>query len=510
MDYSKFEKIEVSDDEEDFELPKNINGQAFKKWRKDAKRREQEETAIKGVEIANLKKRRAETMDESEKKWIDSEISALELSLNNRSSILIQDVIIPKGNNVLEKQKKPSLDKKILEELAQLRTIEDVQKYVAKYPQVIGHQEIFDELFILIFARLNEESQDQGNKKGKEKESRAKEAVGIYLIFQYCQAADLGSGIYWVFRGLLNNGSEQHEEFEKELAERYNQLKKEFKETNSSKKKDDNSEANEQPDDSQLLEQSKKQIKTLAALPKNFREALTKQDDASLNAILKDMDVQEAERIMAMCEEANLLEFQNPKGETGSTMNHEAYAQTLKRSKFLEELPEPIRKTLQEQNIPAFLEELRKINYEEACNIIDKCISSKILKLENQTLEALKETLKPDSDPMIFQRMQLFHSLPLAVREAIQSGDPEAFQKSLSYMEPSKKREIFKKCEEAGLIKIKESENGNTISFFGLTSPYSISNFNLLLMIIILIALLWFSGFEVIWQLLFNPIQLIG
>lgn len=66
-----------------------------------------------------------------------------------------------------------------------------------------------------------------------------------------------------------------------------------------------------------------------------------------------------------------------------------AYEEILRKIRLMRNVPPEIKMALQTQNTSAFLEALKKLPYEEACQVLDDCVASGILKLEESELFGL-------------------------------------------------------------------------------------------------------------------------
>jgi len=84
---------------------------------------------------------------------------------------------------------------------------------------------------------------------------------------------------------------------------------------------------------------------------------------------------------LTACKEAELLE---PVGEDGANLpdSEAAYEGILRKIRVLKSVPPEIRFALQSQNTTSFLQALKNMPYDDAVKVLEDCVSSEILKLD--------------------------------------------------------------------------------------------------------------------------------
>ena len=255
--------------------------------------------------------------------------------------------------------------------------LEDFQRFLGKHPEIIGTKSVYDGLFRHIFAYLE-----------KRNEVQAKNCVRFYHLLQYLERAQEGSGIYWVFKKLLNKNSEQRREFEKEVNSRFDVLNNQFVvKANATAAENAASPSFDH---------------ALADLPEQVRGAIREGNNEALNVLLRGLSLEEAsdtrlsirgnfvhknsfssqiERVLTACKEVDILELKGADGQ--EVQNTEAaYEEILHKIRIMKAVPPEIKMALQTQNTSTFLDALKKLPYEEAIQVVDDCVASGILKME--------------------------------------------------------------------------------------------------------------------------------
>ncbi|CAG8609766.1 9820_t:CDS:2 [Dentiscutata heterogama] len=401
IDYSKWDKLELSDDD-DFECHPNVDKASFIRWKQADIHQKREERRqkiqalkqkidqhdvllsriddmIKQIEkngvdaflksINDLREANSklenetkkvekvekddddESMDQEDNKGpkyptFDQMMAILfdkiKSEIDNESPEEVGDELVRKlkehhgvNSSVVNKVKKPEPPKtkkkkeqtievlnpdaklKPLEETAKefaaIKNYDDSYKFITAYPEVVD-QNISDQILGEAFrAQL----------KGKEK--YAKQCVHQGWLLQYCQK--LGKdGVTLFFRRITSPDPQAREVFLKDVNETYERIRDRCKVMNAEKTQrpqkaqveqiqievtDPNTSLNVRiPDANSEDEQEKAKYQNFLKLPENFQEALKTGELTKINKVLGAMTVEEAERVLEICGEANVLSLE--------------------------------------------------------------------------------------------------------------------------------------------------------------------------------------------------------
>jgi len=403
MDYSKWENIELSDDE-DVEVHPNVDRDSFIRWRREAihiKRKEQKEAReqkIQEIEYLKLQRKQVEELGLTEDiKEIDARLGPLEASLKeeleqekknpkwtseNINREVYDKTVINSSAGTKKEKEKLSVSDRVIEELSNLESIDDSQLFISRHPEVIGNKAVFDGLFKYIFNSI------QANDRKK-----ARAVVSQYLLLQYCESAQEGSGIYWVFKRLSDKKGEQRIQFEKDVEERLKVLENQF-----SLKIRDVMQPTSKIEE--IVEEEDQD--PLSKLSLQIRQAIREGDEAKLNTLLRGLELEQIEKILVSCKEAEMKEFEkipnNPEKPEEKKEIRESiqvlYDDIIKKIVLFRNFPDNVRLALQTQNTASFVEGLKELPYPQASDILDQCVNARILRLEKSGLESLKTGLK--------------------------------------------------------------------------------------------------------------------
>ncbi|RIB28816.1 hypothetical protein C2G38_1951273 [Gigaspora rosea] len=201
----------------------------------------------------------------------------------------------------------------LAKEFAAIKNYDDSYKFITNYPEVV-EQEISDQILGEAFrAQL----------KGKEK--YAKQCVHQGWLLQYCQK--LGKdGVTLFFRRITSPDPQAREVFIKDVNETYERIRERCKVMNAEKTQrpqkaqveqiqievtDPNTSLNVRvPDANSEDEQEKARYQTFLKLPENFQEALKTGELTKINKVLGAMTVEEAEHVLEICGEADVLSLE--------------------------------------------------------------------------------------------------------------------------------------------------------------------------------------------------------
>ncbi|CAG8565038.1 6088_t:CDS:2 [Cetraspora pellucida] len=198
-------------------------------------------------------------------------------------------------------------------EFAAITSYDESYKFITNHPEVVD-QDISDQILGEAFrAQL----------KGKDK--YAKQCVHQGWLLQYCQK--LGKdGVTLFFRRITSPDPQAREVFIKDVNETYDRIRERCKVMNAEKTQrpqkaqvehiqievtDPNTSLSVRiPDGNSEDEKEKAKYQSFLKLPENFQEALKTGELTKINKVLGAMTVEEAERVLDICGEADVLSLE--------------------------------------------------------------------------------------------------------------------------------------------------------------------------------------------------------
>lgn len=339
LDYSKWDNIELSDDE-DIEVHPNVDKKSFIKWKQ---MQVQEERTQRRNRITQLKSEiekllKAESKDEKQIEKLKKELEDLEkhenrtlsvdklktgfdkTSVNKASSAVpsseskpksvtkttekVIEVLNPeavaKGHETKGKGKEDESEAEEHEyseyittprliKFAHLKGFEDSFKFIQNYPYIVS-QESSDEIMSAAFA---------AEMRGKSDE--AKTFVHQALTLQYC--VSLGKdGVGLFFKRITTPGHQSIAMFNSDLERTCSHIQTRSKALL----------ANQSENKTSIFEGKSTDPKTMEAfrsLPKEFQDALLTEDIDEVNKVLGTMKEEEAKKVLTVCKESGLLDI---------------------------------------------------------------------------------------------------------------------------------------------------------------------------------------------------------
>ncbi|RIA90240.1 hypothetical protein C1645_693751 [Glomus cerebriforme] len=207
-----------------------------------------------------------------------------------------------------------SLTSELAEEFAELKDYDKSFNFITKHPEVVS-QEIVDQILAEAF---------QSQLKGKAK--HAKQAVHQAWLLQYCQK--LGKdGVTLFFKRITSPNPQAREVFMKDVNDTYDRIRERCQIMAAEKTQkpqpnkqveqiqievtDPNMSLNVRiPDENSTDEVEKKSYQLFKTLPVEFQEALKTKDIIKINKVLGEMTVEEAEKVLQICGEADILSIE--------------------------------------------------------------------------------------------------------------------------------------------------------------------------------------------------------
>ncbi|CAG8540712.1 9236_t:CDS:2 [Gigaspora margarita] len=341
----KWDKLELSDDD-DFECHPNVDKASFIRWKQADIHQKREERRQK-IQILKQKidqhtvliSRIDDMIKQIEKNGVEAFLKSIN-DLREANSKLEKDNKGPKyptfdqmmailfdkikseidndspeevGDELIRKLKEHHVTSDLAKEFAAIKNYDDSYKFITNYPEVVD-QDISDQILGEAFrAQL----------KGKEK--YAKQCVHQGWLLQYCQK--LGKdGVTLFFRRITSPDPQAREVFIKDVNETYERIRERCKVMNAEKTQrpqkaqveqiqievtDPNTSLNVRvPDANSEDEQEKARYQAFLKLPVNFQEALRTGELTKINKVLGAMTVEEAERILEICGEADVMSLE--------------------------------------------------------------------------------------------------------------------------------------------------------------------------------------------------------